>query len=77
MQENAQQRSQRYISARSQHPAWLLLASRRAPLVLGCLKSLFESAHEGVAMDDVLQALAEMIAAVRYKAFERRGYATL
>ena len=63
MQENAQQRSQRYISARSQHPAWLLLASRRAPLVLGCLKSLFESAHEGVAMDDALQALAEMMAA--------------
>jgi len=63
MEESAQQRSERYISARSQHPAWLLLASRRAPLVLGCLRTLFERAHDGIAVDDALQALAAMLAA--------------
>ena len=63
MEESAQQRSERYVSARSQHPAWLLLASRRAPLVLGCLRTLFEQAHDGIPMDDALQALADMLAA--------------
>lgn len=62
MEESAQQRSERYISARSQHPAWLLLASRRAPLVLGCLRTLFEQAHDGILMEDALQALADMLA---------------
>lgn len=63
MEETAQQRTQRYISARSQHPAWQLLASRRAPLVLGCLKTLFEQAHDGISVDDALQALSEMLSA--------------
>ena len=63
MEESAQQRSERYVSARSQHPAWLLLASRRAPLVLGCLRTLFERAHDGIPMEDALQALSEMLAA--------------
>lgn len=63
MEDSAQQRSQRYISARSQHPAWLLLASRRAPLVLGCLRALFERAHDGIVLEDALQALAELLAA--------------
>ncbi|WP_457295287.1 DUF3375 domain-containing protein [Pseudomonas chlororaphis] len=62
MEENAQQRSERYVSARSQHPAWLLLASRRAPLVLGCLRTLFERAPDGVPMEDALQALSDMLA---------------
>ncbi|TCV78178.1 uncharacterized protein DUF3375 [Methylomonas methanica] len=62
MEETAQQRTHRYISARSQHPAWKLLASRRAPLVLGCLQTLFEQAHDGIPMDDALQALSEMLA---------------
>ncbi|WP_081798180.1 DUF3375 domain-containing protein [Pseudomonas sp. RL] len=63
MEENAQQRSERYVSARNQHPAWLLLASRRAPLVLGCLRTLFVQAHDGVPYDDALQALADMLTA--------------
>ena len=63
MEESAQQRSERYVSARSQHPARLLLASRRAPLVLGCLRTLFERAHDGILMEDALQALSEMLAA--------------
>lgn len=63
MEESAQQCSERYVSTRSQHPAWLLLASRRAPLVLGCLRTLFERAHDGIPMEDALQALSEMLAA--------------
>lgn len=63
MEDSAQQRSEGYISARNQHPAWLLLASRRAPLVLGCLRALFERPHDGVVVADALQALAEMLAA--------------
>ncbi|MBB4817798.1 putative RNA-binding Zn ribbon-like protein [Pseudomonas alcaligenes] len=62
MEETAQHRAERYISARGQHPAWLLLASRRAALVLGCLRTLFERAHDGIPMEDALQALAVILA---------------
>lgn len=55
------QRTEKYIAARRQHPAWLLLASPRAPLVLGCLTSLFEYAEDGIAEADALQALANML----------------
>lgn len=37
-----QQRTQKYIAARQQNAAWLLLSSRRAPLMLSCLEALFE-----------------------------------
>ncbi len=63
MDSPAHQRTQRYINARSQHPAWQLLASRRAPLVLGCLQTLFEQAHNGISMEDALQGLADMLTA--------------
>lgn len=63
MEETAQQRTQKYVSARKQHPAWLLLASARAPLVLGCLTALFENSEDGIAEEDALQALSEMLAA--------------
>lgn len=59
----SQQRTQKYISARQQHPAWVLLASRRAPLVLSCLDALFEHQRDGVAFDAAVQALADMLAA--------------
>jgi len=36
------ERTDAYIHARYQHPAWLLLGSRRGPLVLSCLRGLFE-----------------------------------
>lgn len=62
MDETAQQRTQTYVSARKQHPAWVLLASRRAPLVLGCLSALFEQDDDGIAEEDALQALTEMLA---------------
>lgn len=63
MDNNPQQRTRKYIHARRQNPAWLLLASPRAPLVLGCLTSLFDFAEDGIAEADALQALAEMLTA--------------
>lgn len=62
MDSSAQQRTQKYVAARKQHPAWLLLASPRAPLVLGCLTSLFENTEDGIAEEDALQALSDMLA---------------
>lgn len=62
MEESTQQLSERYISSRSQHPAWLLLASRRAPLVISCLRALFEKANDGIVVEDALQGLSELFA---------------
>ncbi len=58
-----QQRTHKYIAARQQHPAWLLLASRRAPLMLSCLDALFEHQRDGVGFDAAVQALADLLAA--------------
>lgn len=58
-----QQRTQKYLLARRQHPAWLLLASRRAPLMLSCLEALLEHQPGGVPFDAAVQALADMLAA--------------
>ena len=44
-------------------PRGFCSASRRAPLVLGCLRTLFERAHDGILMEDALQALSELLAA--------------
>jgi len=55
-------RTNDYIVARTQHPAWVLLASRRAPLVIACLQSLFDDAQDGVLIDDALHALEVMLA---------------
>lgn len=63
MEESVQNRAEKYISARNQHAAWLLLASRRAPLLLSCLRTLFEKANDGVVVEDALQALSEMLVA--------------
>lgn len=57
------QRTQNYLTARRTHPAWLLLASRRAPLMLSCLESLFEYSRDGVPFDQAVQALADVLAA--------------
>lgn len=61
MDNSPQQRTRTYINARRHHPAWLLLASPRAPLVLGCLTALFDFAEDGIAEADALQALSEML----------------
>ncbi len=50
------------IAQRQQHPAWQLLASRRAPLVLSCLKPLHDVNHEGIAVEDAEQNLLQMLA---------------
>lgn len=63
MEDKAQKHSERYVLARNQHPAWRLLASPRAPLVLGCLRTLFERSPDGIVMEDALQALSDMLAA--------------
>ena len=62
MDSSSHEQTRTYILARQQNPAWQLLASRRAPLVLGCLQSLFEDSQDGVDFDDAQQALAEILA---------------
>jgi hypothetical protein len=47
---------------RTHHPAWLLLASRYAPLVLGSLRMLFEPGQDGIDLDDSLHSLADALA---------------
>lgn len=54
--------SQSYLTARRQHPAWLLLASPRAPLLLSCLKPLFEVGHGSIEMEEALQRLSGLLA---------------
>ncbi len=56
------ERTDAYIHARYQHPAWVLLASRRGPLVLSCLRGLFDEAQRDVGFDDALQSLAQALA---------------
>lgn len=55
-------KAQTLIAARRHHPAWRLLAARNAPLVLGCLQSLFREADDGVETETALQALTELLA---------------
>lgn len=62
MEATAQQLAQKYLVARHQHPAWLLLAAHRAPLVLSCLQTLFEESRDGVDFDDAQQSLSETLA---------------
>jgi hypothetical protein len=62
MEAEIRERTGAYISARHHHPAWQLLAARRAPLILSCLQTLFEQSRDGVGFDDALRSLAEMLA---------------
>lgn len=61
MDTTALRTAQQFIKSRKQNPAWILLSSRRAPLVMGCLSSLFKYAQDGVAESDALVALTEML----------------
>lgn len=61
MDTDVRERTRTYLNARHQHPAWLLLASQRAPLVLSCLQTLFDQGRDGVALEDALRALADML----------------
>lgn len=61
MDENSKRRTENYISAKNQHPAWILLATRRAPLVLSCLKTLFEKSHDGIPFEEAIQSLTGIL----------------
>jgi len=50
------------VNLRRQNAAWQLLASRRAPLIITCLKSLFERRDASIPVDEMEQALADMLA---------------
>ena len=52
---------QSYIVARRSNPAWRLLAARRAPLVLSCLKQLFKNRQDGILYEDAVQLLAQIL----------------
>ncbi len=62
MDSDIRERTETYIHARHRHPAWQLLASRRAPLLLSCLQVLFERGQDGILLEDALQSLAELLA---------------
>ena len=62
MEAEIRERTDAYIHARHHHPAWQLLAARRAPLILSCLQTLFEHGQDSVGLDDALRALSEMLA---------------
>lgn len=61
MDADIRERTVGYTTARYQHPAWQLLASRRAPLVLSCLQTLFEDSQSGVPFDEALQSLTDLL----------------
>jgi len=50
---------QQLISLRRNHSAWLLLASRNAPLMLSCLQALFENNQSSVTLEDAIEKLAD------------------
>lgn len=55
--------SKALILHRQTHPAWQLLAARRAPLVLGCLKPLFDAGAGQIPLEEVRSHLARALAA--------------
>ena len=50
---------QQLIALRRDHSAWVLLASRNAPLTLACLQSLFENNQTSVTLEAAVEKLAE------------------
>ncbi len=52
----------KYVRIRGVSAAWAILAARRAPLILGCLKPLFDGTHEHVSWEDAVQRLARTFA---------------
>jgi len=53
----------RLVAQRRNHPAWLLLASRNAPLTLACLQPLIDNRPAGAAWEDAVEQLARLFAA--------------
>ena len=54
--------SQRLIKMRRNHPAWLLLASPKGPLILASLKSLIDAHPGGIDFEDAVEHLAALFA---------------
>jgi hypothetical protein len=53
---------QQYVSARREHAAWQLLASRTAPSVISALQGLFEMRQQdGVELEEAVATLAEVL----------------
>lgn len=50
------------VLSRRNHPAWLLLASRRAPLVIACLQDLFSTGKLEIPLEDAREKLASLLA---------------
>lgn len=61
MQDQDKHRTRAYITARQQHPAWLLLASTTGPAVLSCLQSLFSENRDGIEFESASLGLAEVL----------------
>jgi len=57
-----QEQCQKFISFRRYNPAWLLLASTKAPLTAACLKTILEAKPIGVPWDDAVEMLAGIFA---------------
>lgn len=52
----------KYVRLRQGNVSWRLLASPRSPLVVGCLKPLFEEGEGELAWEDAIERLAAMFA---------------
>lgn len=59
----SQESREQLVTRRRTDPAWLLLASRNAPLVLASLKQLLEANPTGVEMDRAVEDSAGGFAA--------------
>lgn len=53
---------QQYITLRRHNPAWLLLASTKAPLTASCLKTILDAKPVGVPWEDAVESLADIFA---------------
>ena len=61
MASSPQDQAQQLLTWRREHPAWLVLAARRAPLVLSCLGPLLEQQQDSILLEDAQQQLAQML----------------
>jgi hypothetical protein len=61
MENQFEQQVQAYVSHRRQHPAWMLLTARSAPLLLATLQYLLKDSHDGVPFETAQQLLSELI----------------
>ena len=52
----------RFVAMRRNHPAWLLLASPKGPLMLASLKTLLEVHPNGIDFEDAVEQLALVFA---------------